>query len=95
MSDFIPRRCQFATISQKEWERSNLAFMWVEEVRRRPCRLCHTSDPLDVTEDYLQRWGIMRRRYPHASPDQIKEIVWAGLRAEAAVLAKFQGGNCG
>lgn len=91
MNDMIPLRCHRATISQTEWERSNLAFMWVEPVRKRPCRLCGTEDPRDCDEDYLQRWGIMRRRYPHASPNQIKAIVLAGIRAEQQTIAQWRG----
>lgn len=95
MSHTIPRRCHQATTSQREWEKSNLAFIWVEPVRKRPCRLCGTEDPRDFGEDYLQRWGIMRRRYPHASPDQIKAIVWAGSRAEQQVVAALGVRACG
>lgn len=95
MSHAAPRHCHQATISQTEWEKSNLAFMWVEPVRVRPCRFCHTSDPIDSGEDYLQRWGIMRRRYPHASPDQLKAIVGAGIRAEQQAVAAMGVRACG
>lgn len=95
MSHTIPRRCHRATTSQREWEKSNLAFIWVEPVRVRPCRLCQTSDPLDADEDFMQRWGIMRRRYPHALPDQLKAIVWAGIRAEQQVVAAKGVRACG
>lgn len=76
---------------QLEW--GNLSHLYVEPPRLEPCRRCQHSDPMDCDEDYLERVGVMRRHHPMLEPDQIKAIVQAGLRAEAAMLAKFQGGN--
>jgi hypothetical protein len=67
--------------------------MHVEPPRLEFCPRCHHSDPKDDSEDYLERLHVMRRRYPFLEPDQIKEIVQAGLQAEVAMFAKFQGGT--
>ena len=91
MSDLVRVRNHRATTSQREWEKSNLAFLYVEPVRREFCRRCNNSDPLDSVEDLIIRWGVMRRRYPHLSPDQIKCIVRAGLEAERLALKELGG----
>lgn len=85
------QRRRSSVYRQSEW--GNLSFMYVEPPRLKFCPRCHHSDPMDCSEDFLDRFGVMRRRYPFLEPDQIKEIVRAGLQAEAAVIAKFQGGN--
>jgi hypothetical protein len=90
MSD-IRLRNHRATCIQREWERSNLAFLYVEPVRREFCRRCGNSDPLDPVEDFIIRWGVMRRRHPMLSPDQIKRIVRAGIEAERIALLELGG----
>ena len=72
---------------QSEW--GNLSFLYVEPPRLAPCPRCNSCDDTDG----LDRFGIIRRRYPMLEPNQVKQVVWAGLRAEAAMLAKFQGGT--
>ncbi|QDT74436.1 hypothetical protein [Lacipirellula limnantheis] len=71
---------------QSEW--GNLSFLYVESPPP-PCPCCQTCDDCDD----LRRLLVTRRKYPMLPPDAIKQIVWAGLRAEAAMVAKFQGGN--
>lgn len=84
-------RARASTYIQHLW--GNLSFLYVEKPRIELCRRCRRSDQIDATEDCIDRWAVLRRRHPMLEPDQIREVVLAGLRAEVAALAKFQGGN--
>ncbi len=84
-------RARRSTWRQSEW--GNLSFLYVDPVRREFCGRCHNSDPLDPTEDFITRIGVMRRRHPMLSPDQLRNIVRAGLEAERLALHEVGGRN--
>lgn len=74
-------RVHRSTVLQREW--GNLLHLHVEKVRR--------DDPLDGVEDAINRFGVLRRRYPHLEPRQIHAIVRAGLSAEQQAIASMGG----
>ena len=76
------------------WEQSeggNLNFLSVKPPRLTQFPRCNSS----YDADDLDLFGIIRRRNPMLEPDEVKAVVFAGLRAEAAMIAKCRGGKGG